>query len=888
MSEKSKETIAEKKVSRRSMLKWTGALAAAAVVGAVAEYGASELTKPPPPPPVSFKPPLSPEVKDRVDAIVKQLIDMHADEQVQYTDCDANGCRGGPCSVRVRVKNGVVTAIENGDPTNQKMPVEDVYAGEDALKKYTVQARPCTRAYMWPKTINHPDRVKYPMKSVGNRGERKFVRISWQEALDTIFSKMSALKEKYGPYFLISPPSVGQYANFGYSYWGYTSGSSHFLADIVMFGEIAFGKYQAGSSTNVLDFFNTKAVVGFGFNPMINRYGGGSSEWTYFLKYLQEKGLPVILVDPVYSLTAETLGAQWVPIRAGTDLAMLLAMANVLFKENLYDKAYVDKYVEPTGFAKWKDYVLGNTAGEDGAIDRTPEWAEKICGVPADTIRELTRFCAKNRPIHFTAYWSIAKKVQGEMCGWASECVKVMLGAVGVPGGCDSQVRGGAVKYLTFPRADWKQAKATWDTARQLNYMRTKTVSADLYPQLVKGQITEDRYRREIGCAADWPLPRPVMFWFGSTQGDMDTSRRLRANKNAEFIVSVAYHSTYPDSFNADIVLPLADAHFEDYRGIMSGVNSFIIARKSVDPPGEAKSATWIDAQLAKRFGVLDKEYPLLKDVLDDPKAFDQVYETVLKEAYETYAAKDDIKPFNPPSWDEFIKQPVFRVPYVGYSYNQQDKPPFHAYDAFLADPSKAPLDTPSGKMEFYSTILTDPDLATKEYIKPQSKIKSEICFGGASPPVIPPMPQWTNAWDDPLTKFGEKYPLETISLHSNYLQHHSQDNNPYRRELGRHACWLSVADAKARGIKDGDLVRVYTDVGECIMPAHVTSRMIPGTANVGYGAWYEPSAVKTELMPDGVDRRGQQNFLTPSGYYPWTAGCASVMHNCQVEKFDA
>lgn len=871
------------------MLKWTGALAAAAVVGGVAEYGVVQLMKPPPPPPPpSFKPPLSADVKSRVDQIVKSLIDRHTGEEIHYTQCPNNGCRGGPCVVKVRVKNGAITAIENGDPVNQKMPVEDVYAGEDALKKNMIQYRPCVRAYMWPKTIYHPDRLKYPMKSVGNRGARKFVRISWQEALDTIVTRTKSLMEKYGPYIVVTPPSVGQYANFGYSYWGYTSGSSHQLADAMMFGEISFGKYSAGSSTNKVDFFNTKAVVGFGFNPMINRYGGGSSEWTYFLKYIKEKGIPFILVDPVYGLSCENLADQWIPIRAGTDLAMLLAMANVLFKENLYDKAYVDKYVEPTGFAKWKDYVLGNTAGSDGKIDRTPEWAEKICGVPAATIRELTRFCANNRPIHFTVYWSVGKKVHGEMTGMASECVKVMLGAVGVPGGCDSQVRGGAATYLTSPRADWKAATPTWDTAKQLCYMRGKTISADLYPKLTKGEITEDQYRREIGNAAGWPLPRPVMVWYGSSQGDMETNRRLRANKLAEFIVSTAYHSTYPDSFFADIVLPLADNHFEDYQGFAGGTNMFMLALKCIEPPGEAKTSQWIDMQMAKRFGVLDKAYPRLATVLDDPKQIDQVTESVFKEGYETWAARADIKPLNPPSWDQFSKLPVFRVPHIGLSYTAQNQPPFHGYDAFFADPAKNPMDTPSGKIEFYSSWLANPDMPTKEWTKPQTKIKSEICYGGASPPIIPPMAQWDNAWNDPLSKYGEKYPLETISLHSNYLQHHSQDNNPYRRELARHACWLSVADAKARGIQDGDLVRVYTDYGECIMPAYVTSRMTPGTANVGYGAWYEPSSIKTALMPDGIDRRGQQNFLTPSVHYPWTSGCAAVMHNCQVEKFVA
>jgi anaerobic dimethyl sulfoxide reductase subunit A len=895
LSEKKNEPIGEKKVSRRSMLKWTGGLAGAAIVGAIAEYGASELMKPVPPPPTpppSFKPPLSQEVKDRVDQIVNDLIGMHTDEQVQYTTCDANGCRGGPCSVRVRIKNGIVTAIENGDPTNQNMPVEDVYAGEDALKKFMIQSRPCTRAYMWPTTIYHPDRLLYPMKRVGEIGERKFVRISWEEALDTATNKLKELKEKYGPMFIFSPPRIGSYDGFGFSNWGYTSNSSHTLADLLMFGEIGAYKGAAGAFTTVLNCFDTKTFVALGWNPLISNYGGTSNEWTYLMKYFAEKGARIILIDPVYSLSCETIANQWIPIRAGTDLAMLLAMANVLFKEDLYDKAYVSKYVEPTGFAKWKDYVLGNTPGQDGAIDRTPEWAEKICGVPAETIRELTRFCAKseNKPLFFMTYWSVGKKISGEMTGMADECVKAMLGAIGLPG-CNSsgvrEVNYGPVRYLTGVPVDWKRAKPSW-TNRQLVYLRQRYPAYEMYPQVLKGEITEDRYRREIGCAKDWPLPRPVMGWWGTLYGDMNTNQCIRAIRASEFTVSQQWMTTSPNAFYADILLPLADTSFEDYRGFGNAPNMIQLGRKSVEPPGEAKTATWIQMQVEKRYGILDKTEPLLKDVLDDPKKMDEKIEAVYKGAYETYIARDDIKPLNPPSWDQFTKTPVFRVPHVGTTYKEPTGQPYNTYRPFLEDPEKNPLKTPSGKIEFCPAFLADPDMGAKEYIRPRDNFSTEICFGGASPPVIPPMAQWVPGWDGPLTTQGEKYPLEVVSIHTNYHQHHSQDNNPYRREQARQACWLSVADAKVRGIKDGDLVRVYSLFGEIIMPAYVTPRMVPGTANVPYGGWYEPSSTKSGLMPYGIDRRGQQNVLTPYMTYPSTAGVGIVMHTCQVEKFDA
>ena len=134
MSEEKKEGLTETKVSRRSMLKWVGALGTAAAVGAVAEYGASELLKPLPPPPVSFKPPLSPEVQQKVTDITKQLIARRSGDQIVYTNCKTNGCIATSCVLKVHIKDGVVTGVEPDDSSvNPNDPREDV--GLEGLKK---------------------------------------------------------------------------------------------------------------------------------------------------------------------------------------------------------------------------------------------------------------------------------------------------------------------------------------------------------------------------------------------------------------------------------------------------------------------------------------------------------------------------------------------------------------------------------------------------------------------------------------------------------------------------------------------------------------------------------------------------------------------------------
>ena len=160
--------------------------------------------------------------------------------------------------------------------------------------------------------------------------------------------------------------------------WGCSSMANNMFATAEV-----YGNPYAGSGASTADLYNSKLIILWA-NDITT--GGHISYKGYllFLALAKEKGIPIIVIDMKYTDAAETWANQWIPIRPGTDMAMMLAVANVLFKENLYNATYVSKFVEPTGFQKWKDYVLGNSSGydgtngttsPDGAIDRTPEWA---------------------------------------------------------------------------------------------------------------------------------------------------------------------------------------------------------------------------------------------------------------------------------------------------------------------------------------------------------------------------------------------------------------------------------------------------------------------------------------------------------------------------------
>ena len=147
-------------------------------------------------------------------------------------------------------------------------------------------------------------------------------------------------------------------------------------------------------------------------------------------------------------------------------------------------------------------------------------------------------------------------------------------------------------------------------------------------------------------------------------------------------------------------------------------------------------------------------------------------------------------------------------------------------------------------------------------------------------------MAEWVLPWNSMLAKKAERYPLALLTSHSFHRQHTSQDNNPWMRDENRHGIHLNATDAKPRNIKDGDLVHVFNDKGEVIIPAHVTSRITPGTVLIRHGAWPELSKEKTELMPEGIDKRGADNFLTTSQYYPWVVGAIRCTELVQVEKY--
>lgn len=792
----------------------------------------------------------------------EKIAKKHEGEEIYYTACPQNGCFDN-CLLRCHVKDGILSAIEVGDDKmHTNTGREDEYCDVADLREGIYQHRACVRGRGWRKDVYSPTRIKYPMLRVGERGERKFKRISWEEALDLAAEWYKETREKYGPLSVFSDGAMGfSYDPFGSYFpggalgtWAIDSNEPHDFADDTCFGirmtmkEVISGEWW--SSADCTTFLDSKLIILWGVDVALNY-----NDMMYHLLLARDKGIPIIYIDPRLTWTG-TLADQWIPIRPGTDGAMMEAMGYLLFEEDLYDHEFVDKWVEPYGLQRWKEYLYG----QDDGIVKTPEWAESICGVPAETITALTRLYASSHPVYFRMVWAAARMLYGENQARTSNYLLAMCKNIGHYGTLGA---GNAIQINPHVPEPYPP------NLGQIHgeYPTRCVLEAELWAHAVmlrekvdNGEMTLDDYKAEIGCPAEEEAPNVQMVFLVTNPRNVavdyyNANERIEALKKVSRVVYAGYDWNNTTTWYADLVLPMCHQFFENggsiqdmfnggysfNQGFGQGINNYFIGIGLVTKaPGEAACRQWILKEMANRLGLGDKFAPRIKDVSRED--FNDVMLELAKESYQYWSVSEGIAELDPPEWEDFIKYPLFRKR-IGKDYKVALKENFE---------KDIPLATESGKIEFYSKWLAEKDFK-------KSVMSGSKCLGkGTVTPIGKYRPQEyslssakTNEW-----------PLYMITPHSYYRQHFCQDGNPWFRDEQRRSIWLSVPDAKARGIKDGDQVLVHNDVGQCLLPAYVTSRLTPGVCCVIFGRQYEPSSIKTNLMPDGIDRAGSCNFL--------------------------
>ncbi len=740
------------------------------------------------------------------------------------TGCPAHNC-GGRCLLKVHVKDGIIVRIEGDD-----RPSDDIA---------DPQLRPCVRGRAYRRRQYHPDRLKYPLKRTGKRGEGKFERISWDEAVDKMASELNRIKKSYGSSAMYVPYGTGSYNQtngrqtaqrllnlFGGSLGFYNSYS---WACISQATPTVYGTSVTGNQRQ--DWLNSRYIILWGWNPAETRDGTNSD---YFIRKAREKGARIVCIDPRMTMSAVSLADEWIPIRPGTDVAMMSAMAHVILKENLYDKNFVkthcigfDKSQMPEGAKgaeSYKDYILGNR----DKIPKTPKWAESITGIPEQTIIRIAREYATFKPAVLYQGTGMQRRAYGEQVVRAGCVLASITGNVGIPGGWASglalQAPDGGPLWNVFPSGK--------------NPVKARIPSFLWSEAVLRGE----KMGPKDGVVGVEKLDSNIKLIYAVASNAL-INQHANINRTAEILrdeslvefLAVQDNFMTPTARFADILLP-ACTQFETW-GVEDGWkygDEVILMPQVVDPPFETKSDYSICSAIARKLG------------------FEKAYT-------EGRSERDWIEwslaRFRKARFPDLPGLDSFEASNVGV-YSVPVTQPAVAFADFRKNPEKHPLPTPSGKIEIFSKKLFDMN----------------------RPKEIPAVPKYIQEWESPFGPEAEKYPLQVVSSHFIGRVHSTHDNVDWLREAFSQRVFINPVDAKARFIHDDEHVKVHNDRGTLITQCRVTNRIMPGVVAIPQGAWWTPDE-------KGIDRRGSVNVLTSERWSPMAYGNTQHTIMAQVEK---
>ncbi|CAH6660153.1 DmsA/YnfE/YnfF family dimethyl sulfoxide reductase [Pseudocitrobacter vendiensis] len=748
------------------------------------------------------------------------------EEKTVWGTCSVN-CHSR-CALRLHVRNNEVYQVET-DNTG-----DDSYGNQ--------QVRACLRGRSIRRRMNHPDRLNYPMKRVGARGEGKFERISWDEALEMMASNLQRIVKTWGNESVwinyssgikggnitLCSPNNSLVSRLMNCYGGYLSQyGSYSQSQVTCAMTYTFGSNDGNSMS---DIENSKLVVLFGNNPAETRMSG--SGVTYYLSQARERSKArMIVIDPRYTDTAAGREDEWIPIRPGTDAALAAGIAWVLIVENLVDQAFLDTYCVgydettlPKGAPEnghYKAYILGE--GDD-ATAKTPQWASKITGIPVERIIKLAREIGSTKPAFISQGWGPQRQANGELTTRAIAMLPILTGNVGIHGGNSG---GRETSYILKMNA----------MPVLKNPVKTKISCFSWTDAIVRGpQMTA----LKDGVKGKDKLDVPIKFiwnYAGNTlvnqHSDINrTHDILQDTSKCEMIVVIENFMTSSAKY-ADLLLPdlmtveQEDIISNDYTGNMGYL---IFSQPATTPKFERKPIYWIMGELAKRLG------PDIYQRFTEGRSQSEW----LRYLYDQTREKD-------------TELPEFEALKAMGIYKRRDPKGHHvAYQKFREDPQANPLKTPSGKIEIYSSALAD--IANTWQLERDETIS--------------PLPVYASTfegWDDPLRK---TYPLQMFGFHYKGRTHSSYGNVDVLAEACRQEVWLNPIDAQKRGVKSGDEVRVFNTRGELYVTVKVTPRIMPGVAAMGEGAWHQAN-----MWGDRIDHGACMNTLTTQRPSPLAKG---------------
>ncbi len=742
-----------------------------------------------------------------------------------------------------------------------------ITSSEGALVKTVLNSLQTTA----PDQVHTKARVKYPMvrkgflenpsKPTGQRGDDEFVRVSWGEVYKLIHEQHMRIRKENGAGSIFAgsygwrssgvlhkaQTLLQRYMSLSGGYSGhlgdYSTGASQVIMPHVM-GSIEVYEQQ---TTYPVILESSDVVVMWGINPMNTlkiAWSSTDESGIEFFKKLKNSGKAIIAIDPMRSETIEFFGeqVQWIAPHPGTDVAMMLGIAHALVKKGQHDKAFLDKYT--TGYDKFEAYLLGKSDG----VEKTPEWAEKICGVAAKQLDILSDIFSKNRTM-LMGGWGMQRQQYGEQKHWMMVTLASMLGQIGLPGGGfglsyhysnggNPTRDGGVLPAISSSIGGASSAGNDWAVSGAVN----------AFPLARIVEALENPGSKYQHNGQELTFPEIKMIWWAGGANfthHQDTNRLIKAWQKPELIVISEPYWTAAAK-HADIVLPITTS-FERNDMTMTGdySNQHLVPMKQVvEPQFESRSDFDVFADMSELIKAGGHDvYTEGKSEMDWLQGF---YTTAKKGAQKARVRMPRFGAF----WsnNELIEMKV----------NKKNNK-FIRHAAFREDPIMNPLGTPSGKIEIFSQTI--------------EKYGYKDC--PAHPTWLPPT-EWVGS-----AKKGEFQLMTSHAAH----RLHSQLNYAKLREqyaiADREPITINTKDAAIYGIKAGDLVRAYNDRGQVLVGALLTDGIKQGSVCIHEGAW--PDLDKAT----GICKNGGPNVLTldiPTSQL--SNGCAANSALVKIEKY--
>lgn len=672
--------------------------------------------------------------------------------------------------------------------------------------------------------------LKSPGKSDGTkRGIDPFVKVPWDEALDIAAGALKETIHSHGNEAIYAGSygwsSAGRFhhaqsqmrrflnqiGGFTYSVQNYSFASAQVILPRIIGMDASKIMLQAPTIEDICQ--HTKLIVSFGGismkNTQINQGGIADHSAEAQLKTLKQSGVDIVLISPLRDDAADFLDADWLAVRPNADAALMLGIAYTLYTENRYDKKFIERYT--TGFEKFLPYLTGETDG----TPKDAHWAAKLCDIESSKITDLARRMA-NEPCLLSISWSLQRTEHGDQPYWLLTLLGAMLGNIGLPGqgvgygyGCIHNFGFVGRRRLSFKFGELPQGK---------NPVKKYIPVARVADMLLNpGEpFTYD------GKNLTYPDIK-LVYWCGGNpfHHHQDINRLRRAFSRPETIIINEPFWT-ATARHADIIFPsTVPLEREDFACGTADLYPTPM-HKVLQPFADSRDDYAIFSSLAQRMDVAES----FTENRSPQEWIRQLWQTSVERANELNITL--------PTFDEFWNSGAFEID------QNEIEPLVFDFERFRDDPLQYPLDTPSGKVELFSTDIDSYQLNNCAGY-PRWFDKTE--FSGSKRSAIYPLALNSN---QPATRLHSQYDFGRTSRMSK-----QNDREPVR---------INPVDADARSIANGDIVRLYNDRGATLASAVITDSVRPGVVVLPTGAWYDPL---DPADPLSLDVHGNPNVLT-------------------------